>query len=78
MESRAKLLSFACGSTRVPAGGFANLRPKFNISVEGEPLRLPSSHTCMNQLVLPPYTQREQLETMLNKALEYNSGFGFM
>lgn len=78
MESRAKLLSFACGSTRVPAGGFSNLNPQFNVAVEGDPSRLPSAHTCINQLVLPPYTERQQLEKMLDKALEYNTGFGFM
>lgn len=76
VETRAKLLAFTCGSSRVPGGGFANMKPKFNISVEGSTDHLPSAHTCINQLVLPRYSTKAKLARMLDKALEYNIGFG--
>lgn len=75
-EGRAKLLSFACGSSRLPAEGFAGLRPPFNVQVEGEASQLPSAHTCFNQLCLPAYTSKEALEGKLKVAIENNEGFG--
>lgn len=78
-EERAKLLSFSCGSSRVPAQGFKGLRPNFNVSVTGEPLsHLPSAHTCGNNLCIPAYTSREQLKERIGKALSLDAGFGFM
>ena len=54
LEERAKLLSFACGSGRLPATGFAALKPEFNVMVECTPAdNLPSAHTCANQLCMP-------------------------
>ena len=79
LEQQAKLLAYACGSSRLPAGGFGALRPKFNVTVSAEPTEnLPSAHTCANQLQLPPYSSREQLRERLLKALELDAGFGFL
>lgn len=40
--------------------------------------RLPSAHTCFNQLDLPEYTSREQLKERLLLAIrEGHDGFGF-
>ena len=77
-EGRAKLLSFACGSSRLPAEGFAGLRPPFHVEVQGEPTNLPSAHTCFNELDLPNYGSKEALEEKLKLALEHNAGFGFI
>jgi hypothetical protein len=53
-EGRTKLLKFATGCPRIPLDGFD---PQFTIvcSDDMEATALPRSHTCFNQLVLPPY-----------------------
>jgi E3 ubiquitin-protein ligase HUWE1 len=51
-EERAKVLSFATGTSRVPLGGFGELQgvqgvQKFSIHrAYGPPDRLPQAHTC--------------------------------
>eukprot|EP00931_Biecheleriopsis_adriatica_P023714 TRINITY_DN14916_c0_g1_i1.p1 TRINITY_DN14916_c0_g1~~TRINITY_DN14916_c0_g1_i1.p1 ORF type:complete len:538 (-),score=96.13 TRINITY_DN14916_c0_g1_i1:109-1695(-) len=77
-EERAKLLHFATGSSRLLASGFAGMRPKFNISVQGDERdHLPHAHTCGNQLVLPRYDSKEQLTEKMRVALANDAGFGF-
>lgn len=55
-EERAKVLSFATGTSRVPLSGFVDLQgvqgvQKFSIHrAYGEPDRLPQAHTCKNSL----------------------------
>ena len=80
LEDKAKLLAFTCGSSRLPAGGFGALKPKaFNVDVTAEPTEnLPIAHTCFNQLQIPHYTTKGQLQERLYKALEMDAGFGFM
>ena len=51
-EERAKVLSFATGTSRVPLGGFVELQgvqgvQRFSIHrAYGDPSRLPQAHTC--------------------------------
>lgn len=51
-DERAKVLSFATGTTRVPLGGFGDLQgvqgvQRFSIHrAYGDPDRLPQAHTC--------------------------------
>ena len=51
-EERAKVLSFATGTSRVPLSGFSDLQgvqgvQRFSIHrAYGEPDRLPQAHTC--------------------------------
>ncbi|KAF2762305.1 hypothetical protein EJ05DRAFT_204624 [Pseudovirgaria hyperparasitica] len=83
-EERAKLLQFVTGTSKVPLNGFKELEGmngfnKFNIHRDpGNKDRLPSSHTCFNQLDLPEYISyeklREQLYTAMTAGSEY---FGF-
>jgi len=83
-EERAKLLQFCSGSARVPLNGFRELegmsgRTLFNIHRDfGSNDRLPSAHTCFNQLDLPCYESydelRKQLLTAITAGGEY---FGF-
>ena len=40
------------------------------------PCRLPMSHTCFNQLVLPSYGSRKVLKQKLMIALQNAEGFG--
>jgi E3 ubiquitin-protein ligase HUWE1 len=69
-------------SFKVPLDGFKALQgqqgpQKFNIHMAyGGSERLPSAHTCFNQLDLPVYETYEQLKDRLLLALKEGS-FGF-
>ncbi|KAF9888103.1 hypothetical protein FE257_009239 [Aspergillus nanangensis] len=83
-EERAKLLQFVTGTSKVPLNGFKELEgmngvSRFNIHRDyGNKDRLPSAHTCFNQLDLPEYesyeTLRHRLYTAMTAGSEY---FGF-
>jgi len=79
MEQRSKLLHFVTGSSRLPFGGFADLRPPFSVWVthSGTPEHLPHAHTCTNQIVLHQYRSREELKAKLLPALLIEE-FGFI
>jgi len=50
----------------------------FQITVSQESERLPLAKTCFNQLVLPSYSDRDDLYDKLMLAItECHSGFGF-
>ncbi|GAB6020026.1 hypothetical protein CHUAL_002775 [Chamberlinius hualienensis] len=81
---RAKFLQFVTGTSKVPLQGFAALEgmsgiQKFQIHRDDRSTdRLPSAHTCFNQLDLPAYETYDKLCTMLLKAVhECSEGFGF-
>ncbi|KAI9282595.1 hypothetical protein BY458DRAFT_552211 [Sporodiniella umbellata] len=83
-EERAKLLQFATGTSKVPLEGFAHLQgssgiQKFQIHKDfGGEKRLPSAHTCFNQIDLPQYDSYESLRANLFKAInECSTGFAF-
>ncbi|CCF59894.1 hypothetical protein KAFR_0I01130 [Kazachstania africana CBS 2517] len=82
-EERAKLLQFITGTSKVPLNGFKELSGvsgvcKFSIHRDyGSTERLPSSHTCFNQLNLPAYSSYETLRGSLLIAInEGSEGFG--
>ena len=77
-EQKAKLFSFTCGSSRLSGDGFQSLQPPFRVEVRGEPEQLPTSHTCFNELDLPPYASKAVLASKLHIAIESGAGFGFM
>ncbi|KAI8368284.1 uncharacterized protein BYT42DRAFT_522115 [Radiomyces spectabilis] len=84
-EERAKLLQFATGTSKVPLEGFNHLQgsggvQKFQIHKDfGGDARLPSAHTCFNQVDLPEYDCYENLRSSLFKAIsECSTGFGFV
>jgi E3 ubiquitin-protein ligase HUWE1 len=74
-EERAKLLQFVTGTSQVPLEGFASIQgssgvQKFQIHKDfGAIDRLPSAHTCFNQLDLPAYESYDQLRTLLLTAI---------
>ncbi|XP_032242084.2 E3 ubiquitin-protein ligase HUWE1 isoform X2 [Nematostella vectensis] len=81
--ARAKFLQFVTGTSKVPLQGFAALEgmngfQKFQIHRDDRNTdRLPSAHTCFNQLDLPAYETYDKLRTMLKKACdECPEGFG--
>nr|XP_043618820.1 E3 ubiquitin-protein ligase UPL1 [Erigeron canadensis] len=83
-EDRARMLQFVTGTSKVPLEGFKALQgisgpQRFQIhKAYGTPERLPSAHTCFNQLDLPEYTSKEQLQERLLLAIhEASEGFGF-
>jgi hypothetical protein len=72
---RVNLLAFTTGSTRAPISGLGSIA--FVVSREGaHSNRLPTSHTCFNQLLLPEYNSEVQLRKLLHLAIENNTGFG--
>ncbi|SMN20991.1 similar to Saccharomyces cerevisiae YDR457W TOM1 E3 ubiquitin ligase of the hect-domain class [Maudiozyma saulgeensis] len=82
-EERAKLLQFVTGTSKVPLNGFKALSGvggvcKFSIHRDyGSTERLPSSHTCFNQLILPAYNSYDMLRRLLLHAItEGSEGFG--
>ena len=82
-EERVKLLQFVTGTSKVPLNGFKELAGvngfcKFSIHKDYGPVdRLPSSHTCFNQLDLPAYNSYETLRGSLLLAInEGYEGFG--
>ncbi|KAF5393284.1 hypothetical protein D9757_000601 [Collybiopsis confluens] len=84
-DERAKVLSFATGTSRVPLSGFIDLQgvqgvQKFSIHrAYGESDRLPQAHTCFNQIDLPQYSSYEMLRQQLLLAInEGAEGFGFV
>ncbi|KAG1653506.1 E3 ubiquitin-protein ligase HUWE1 [Nymphon striatum] len=81
---RAKFLQFVTGTSKVPLQGFATLEgmngtQKFQIHRDDRSTdRLPSAHTCFNQLDLPAYETYDKLKQMLLIAVhECSEGFGF-
>ncbi|KAL4185741.1 hypothetical protein AMTRI_Chr10g7440 [Amborella trichopoda] len=83
-EDMARLLQFVTGTSKVPLDGFKDLQgisgpQHFQIhKAYGAPERLPTAHTCFNQLDLPEYSSKEQLQERLLLAVhEASEGFGF-
>ncbi|KAF2096815.1 hypothetical protein NA57DRAFT_42813 [Rhizodiscina lignyota] len=83
-EERAKLLQFVTGTSKVPLNGFKELEgmngfSRFNIHRDyGSKDRLPSSHTCFNQLDLPEYESYDSLRSHVLTAITAGSEyFGF-
>ena len=77
-EHKAKLLQFCTGLSRLPPGGFGSLQPAFTLTVLGDAAlasgQLPTSHTCVNQLQLPPFETEEQMRSKLMLAVDCGGG----
>jgi E3 ubiquitin-protein ligase HUWE1 len=85
-EFQSAFLEFCTASSVPPAGGFAALggdsAPLRIVAAlltrePGGVARLPTSHTCISQLDLPAYENKEQLREKLRVALAHKSGYGF-
>ncbi|XP_059179233.1 probable E3 ubiquitin-protein ligase HECTD2 isoform X2 [Physella acuta] len=74
LETQKRLLLFATGSDRIPIGGMGEMT--FKISRIDDVTLLPMSHTCFNQLVLPPYKSKKLLKQKLITAINNAEGFG--
>ncbi|KAK8924004.1 E3 ubiquitin-protein ligase UPL1 [Platanthera zijinensis] len=83
-EDKARFLQFVTGTSKVPLEGFSALQgisgpQRFQIhKAYGSANHLPSAHTCFNQVDLPEYPSKEQLQERLLLAIhEGSEGFGF-
>jgi len=70
-DELARLVQFTTGSSQLPSGGFKGLEPKFTIHCVsyGGLNRLPTAHTCFNELILPDYESCEKLHQSLKVAI---------
>lgn len=78
-EEMSRLLQFTTGCSQLPPGGFAELKPKFQLVAAPTHGILPTAHTCFNQLCLPTYDTIEHLQKSLVLAItEGVVGFGMV
>jgi hypothetical protein len=81
-DQLALLLQFSSGTPLAPVEGFASLPLKIvRVGIHPNPANnpLPSAHTCLNQLQLPAYISKEELEEKLVRSITIGSeGFGFV
>jgi len=80
-DQRTRLLQFVTGTSRLPAGGFANLQGVdgstriFEIfGIEGGHKQVPRSHTCFNRLDLPDFTTFEHMRLVLTSIVACDPG----
>ena len=77
-EDMSRFVRFCTGSSLLPPGGWAALKPMLQISWGGgERGSLPISHTCFNMIVLPDAGNYHQLERVMLLAVREGSE-GFM
>jgi len=77
LQQQKCLLFFATGSDRAPIGGLGKLGLVI-VRHGADSDRLPQSHTCFNHLMLPEYSSKDKLETMLLLAVNNAEGFGML
>lgn len=77
-EQRRKLLSFSTGSDRAPVNGLKAMKFFIVKDEVDDDMKLPSSHTCFNQLVIPNYSSKEVLRNKLMMAIDNSTGFGMV
>ena len=75
-----KLMQFVTGSSQVPVGGFARLKPMFTVEFQWIPesdpfLPLPTASTCFNTLRIPNYASPQQMYEKLRMAIHESSDY---
>lgn len=76
-EQKKAFLMFTTGSDRSPLRGLGELN--FTITSTGlDDERLPSAHTCFNDLILPKYSSKENMRIKILQAMENKEGFGLI
>jgi hypothetical protein len=74
-EEKRKLLYFCTACPRAPIGGLGTL--PFVIGRDGDPMHIPTSHTCFFMLVLPDDPDEERMYLKLKIAIDNAEGFAF-
>eukprot|EP00094_Tigriopus_californicus_P011428 TCALIF_11033-PA protein Name:"Similar to AREL1 Apoptosis-resistant E3 ubiquitin protein ligase 1 (Homo sapiens)" AED:0.25 eAED:0.25 QI:0/0/0/0.5/1/1/2/0/895 len=78
-EQFERLVQFITGSSRLPPGGFGELKPLIQISSNGSRGGLPTAQTCFNVIALSEHASYKEFEQALFVALyEGNEGFGLV
>lgn len=77
-EQRRKLLSFSTGSDRAPVNGLKAMKFFIIKDEVDDDMKLPISHTCFNQLIIPNYSTKDILRKKLQMAIENSTGFGMV
>ena len=78
-EQMARLLQFTTGSSQLPPGGFAELKPLFQIASNHSRNNLPTAHTCFNMICLPEHSSFKDFEkAMLTAITDGAEGFGLI
>ena len=76
-EEKKKFLSFVTGCDRAPIDGLGSLH--ITITNGGTDLdKLPTAHTCFDNLILPDYKNKEKMKKALLTAINYSEGFGLI
>ena len=68
-EQFARLLQFTTGSSQLPPGGFADLKPLFQIAPSHSRDSLPIAHTCFNMICLSDHPSFQSFERALLTAI---------
>lgn len=79
-DKRRRLLVFATGTDRAPVNGLRSMKfaiLKDNENQQGDS-KLPTSHTCFNQMLLPDYAHKDTLRDRLEVAIDNSTGFGMV
>jgi len=82
-EEKANLVQFVTGTSKVPINGFKSLQgmngtQRFQIHKASGKDRLPTAHTCFNQLDLPDYSSLKSMRKNILLAIrEGAEGFAF-
>jgi len=66
---KGNLLQFTTGSSLLPYGGFQELRPPFKITLTRSSGRLPTAHTCFNEISLAMHSSFEEFDKALKTAI---------
>ncbi|KAJ3365989.1 putative E3 ubiquitin-protein ligase [Allomyces javanicus] len=76
-DMKRQFLRFLTGTDRIPATGVGNVHLKITcVDPNPDSDRLPTAHTCFNQLCLAAYTSKSRLERKLRMAILESQGFG--
>eukprot|EP00056_Hartaetosiga_gracilis_P006654 m.98600 g.98600 ORF g.98600 m.98600 type:complete len:803 (+) comp12524_c0_seq1:115-2523(+) len=75
-KMKRSFLHFVTGSERAPVSGLKNMH--ITLQFADDATRLPTSMTCFNRILLPPYKTKDQLRERLATAIAHGSGFGLV
>jgi len=71
---RSRFLDFVTSCPRLPPGGIAKLHVDIFPDTTATKQAFPRSRACANQLYLPPYSSKEELQEKLHEAMHCSTG----
>jgi len=71
---RSRFLDFVSSCPRLPPGGIAKFHVDVFPDTSASRQAFPRSRACANQLYLPPYTSKEELQARLHEAMYCSAG----